>query len=138
MAEVFHVWYKGGTLGSAIVVTELELYRVAVQMLLTAVLIDVLHTALEDAEVSLDSVRVNRSATVLALAVRWEVVIGELTSEMCVLAGFVRVDDGLLRKVFAKDRQKSSRLEVIHNNALGATGVVSRRWWKNEGGVISG
>lgn len=42
----------------AVVLAKIELGKVAMQMLLTAVLIDALHAALEDAEVALDRVGV--------------------------------------------------------------------------------
>ena len=42
--------------------TEVELRKVAVQMALIAVLVSATHTALEDAEVGLDSVGVNVGA----------------------------------------------------------------------------
>ena len=49
----------------AIVVAKLELANVAVQMALGAVLIDALHTALEDGERALDRVRVDRRVLVI-------------------------------------------------------------------------
>lgn len=52
-----------------VVVAEVELSKVAVQVLLAAVLIDALHAALEDREVALDGARVNVATDVLTLAV---------------------------------------------------------------------
>src|SRR5690349_4834560 len=49
----------------AMVVPEVELAQIAMQVLLTAVLIDALHTALEDREVALDGVGVRVPAHVL-------------------------------------------------------------------------
>src|SRR4051812_28679136 len=46
----------------AVVVAELELREVAVKVLLTAVLVDTLHAALEDAERSFNRVGVDRAA----------------------------------------------------------------------------
>ena len=50
-------------IGNPIVVPELEFGRVAVQVLLGAMLVDALHAPLEDREVALNRVRVDRAAT---------------------------------------------------------------------------
>jgi hypothetical protein len=79
----------------AVVVAEIELGKVAVQVLHAAVLIDALDAALEDRELALNRVRVDRAilkADVLALTMAGEAVAGELIAELLILTGFVHYD----------------------------------------------
>jgi len=52
-----------------VIVPELEFRRIAVQMFLGAVLVHTLHAALEDAEIAIDGIGVDRAAAPLALTV---------------------------------------------------------------------
>ncbi len=76
----------------SVVATEIELGKVAVQVWLAAVRIDALHAALEDRELALNRIRVDRAilkADVLALTVAGEAVADELIAELLILTGFV-------------------------------------------------
>ena len=53
----------------AVVISEIEFCKVTVQMLLSAMLIDALHAALEDREIAFDGVGVDVAAHVLAAGV---------------------------------------------------------------------
>lgn len=95
------------------------------EVLLGAVLVHALHAALEHAEIALNRVRVDDAATILALSVTHEVMTGEFAGQVLILTCFVRVDHSFGGNVRLEDRQKGGLLEVVHNDALGVTGVRS-------------
>ena len=68
-----------------VVIAELEFRRIAVQVLLTTVLIHALHAALEDAEIALNRVGVDDATAILTLAVSGEIVLGKVLVDAGVL-----------------------------------------------------
>lgn len=82
-----------------IVLTEVELCRMAVQMLLATMLIHTLHAELEDTRETINGVGVDLrllALHILALASRGEIVPGEIVSQLRALLGFVSGNHGLL------------------------------------------
>lgn len=72
------------TVRDAVVIPKLELGKVAVQMLLAAMLINALHGALEDAEIALDGVAVDRAVIqidILTGAADRDAVAGEMVRD---------------------------------------------------------
>ena len=90
----------------AVVVAEIKLCNVAMQVLLSAVLIDALHAPLKDAVVTLKGVCVGIAPDVLARAMRDELMAGEDAAELRVLTSFIRHDGGLFGDVRADDRHE--------------------------------
>lgn len=88
----------------AVVVPEVKLGGIAMQMGLTAMLVDADHPALEDAVEAFDGVGVDFAAPILASAMGDEIMLGEVFGDLAVLPGFVghdvrttvhvRLDDG--------------------------------------------
>lgn len=74
---------------------ELKLSRIAVEMLLGAVLVDALHAALKDAEIAFNRVCLNVTANVVALAMRRKVL-----AHLRILAPLVRVDNCFFGDIF--------------------------------------
>ena len=71
------------------------------QVLLSAMLIDALHAPLEDREIALNRVGMDRAVVtvdIFALAVTGEVMSREVLAKVLVLARFVRHDAGLFRE----------------------------------------
>src|SRR4051812_18942571 len=90
----------------AVVIAELELGQIAVQMLLIATLVDALHATLEQAEVTFNSVGVDRSVLkrdVLTDAVVDSVVAGKLFAYLGVVLGLVGHQPRLTGDVLADD-----------------------------------
>ena len=77
--------HKRGTVG----ITEIELGKVAVQMLLAAVLIDALHAALEDREATLDGVGIDIATAIFPDRVIDGLVGCELLAENLVEPGLI-------------------------------------------------
>lgn len=73
-------------------------------VLLGTALTHALHTALEDAEQTINRVDVDRAATVLTLAVTHHPVGCELLAQVDVLAGFFRAHRAPLGNSLAQDR----------------------------------
>ncbi len=69
------------------------------KMLFTAMLINALHAALEDAEIALNRISMDNTAAILALAVCREIVVCKVLTNASVLLGFVSVDRRLFRDV---------------------------------------
>lgn len=95
------------------VVAKIELCNVAMQVLLSAVLIDALHASLEDTVVALKGVRVGIAPDVLARAMRDELMAGEDVSDLRVLTGLIRHDGGLFGDVRADDRHEMGGRRTI-------------------------
>ena len=77
----------------AVVVTELELGKVAVQVLFAAMLVDTLHAALEDAEITFNRVAVDRVVArihILARTVMHRAVAVEVIARLAVNPALVR------------------------------------------------
>lgn len=87
-----------------VVIPEVELDKVAVEVVLCAVLIDALHAALEDGEVALNSVGVDDAADVLALPVGGGLMVNEGWRGLEVHAGLIGVQRRFLGDVLLKDR----------------------------------
>lgn len=104
----------------AIVVAEVEFCKIAVQMVLAAVLIDALHSTLEDREEAFDGVGVDGGINlrdVFALSMASEGMPGEVLSDVFVLPGLVGHDPRLAGDILLKDRNQSLGLEVIDDHA---------------------
>lgn len=105
--------------GSAVAVAESELCGVAVQVLLSAVLIVALHAALEDAKITFNDVGGHVAAHIFFRTMVDGLVSRKMVAQVVILHGFVGVDRGFLGDVRLEDRQKRCDLEVIDHNRLG-------------------
>ena len=103
-------------IGDALVVPEVELGKVAVQMLFAAMLIDALHPALEDAEKAFDGVGVERPAPVFAGLMLHHLMIRELAPDLGVVAGFVGHQTGFAVHVLKHDRADSLGVELFDHH----------------------
>jgi hypothetical protein len=111
----------------SVVVAELELCRITMKMTFTAVLVDALHAALEDAEIAFHRVRVNVATDILASLVGGEVMVSKGATDARVLLGFVGVERCFLGHVVADDRHQSGHFQIIHNHAFClASGAVNK------------
>lgn len=88
------------------------------KVLFTAVLIDALHAALEDAEIAFKCVCMHVSTNILTFAVSGEVMLCKLRTYLAILLGFVGVDDCLFSNVLAQDRQQSGSLHVLDSEGF--------------------
>lgn len=108
---------------NAIAVPKVELGQIAVQVLLSTVLINALHAALEDRVVALDCVRVNRSVTfathVFIVLVANAVVARNagLILQIFIPARRVGHDGALAIDVGADDREQSAKRGAIDMEA---------------------
>ena len=69
-------------------------------MLFTAMLVNALHAALENAEIAFNRVGVDVTAHILAFAVGREIVICKLRTKLAILFRFIGIDDCLFGKRF--------------------------------------
>ncbi len=107
---------------NAIVVAEVELRKVAVQVVMGAVLIDALHAALEHGEKALHGVGVELRilrADVFLPAVVYNVVPGELPAKQGVVGSLIGHEMCFARKVLEDDRGDGRNLHVVHYEATG-------------------
>lgn len=74
---------------NTMIVPEIELRKIAMQVLFGAMLISAAHAALEDREVAFDGVGVNLAANVLTFAVIDRVMLDNLIQQASVNAAFV-------------------------------------------------
>src|SRR5687768_3473755 len=72
---------------NTMIVTEVELGQIAVEMLLSAVLVDTLHAALEGAEEASKRVGMRVAANILTGRVVHGLMVRELLTQLCVIAG---------------------------------------------------
>lgn len=73
------------------------------QMLFAGMLIYALHATIEDAEIALNRVRVDRPASVLAPIMPDKLVVCEVAGQRIVLTGFVRHNPGILPDMVLQD-----------------------------------
>ena len=88
------------------------------QVLAVTVLVDALHPALEDGEVTLNRVRVHVAAHVLFRRMGGEVVRRKVVGQLFVLSRFVGVDGGFLGDVRFQDRKQGGHPQVFHDDAF--------------------
>ena len=74
---------------NTVAVAEVKFREVAVQVLLTATLVDALHAALEHALEAFNGVRMHGANHVFALAVTGKGVLGKVLVQVGILAGFI-------------------------------------------------
>lgn len=96
----------GKTKRQPMIITKVELGRLAVQVLLGAVLVNARHAPLEHAVEAFDRVCVDGASAIFASAVSHVLLAGEVLAKVRVLAGFVRHDRRLLGDVGADDRHQ--------------------------------
>ena len=93
------------------------------EVLLAAMLVHALHAALENGEIALDSVGVNRAVgeiDILACAVRRPTVTRKLAADSPIGVVLVRHDGRLARDVRADDRHQRGGVHVVHHHRPGA------------------
>jgi len=116
------------TICNAIAVPESKLAGIAVQVLLTAVLVNALHAALKDTEIAFNGVRRDGAANVLFCAMVDGLVRCEVVAQVVVLHGFIGVYGGFFGDVRLQDRQQCLDFQIIDNDGLGAArGAVNQR-----------
>lgn len=98
---------------SAIVVAEIELGEVAEQVLLSAVLVDAFHAALEDREEAFNRVGVNAAADIFAGGVLDRLMGRKLGAGLGVEAAFVGVEDRRAANVGDDDLADRGRISAI-------------------------
>jgi len=97
------------------------------QVLLATMLIDALHATLEDREITLDRVAVDRAVgqiDVLALAVAGGAMTGEMQLHIAVAAVLVRHDARLAGNVGDHDRHECFGANVIDYHCAGLSAVA--------------
>lgn len=110
----------------AVAVAEIELRKIAVKVLLAAMLIDALHAALEDAEIALNRVGADDLfafvAGVFVGAVVHAVMAGEAAFlvHVAIPSGGIGHDGGFAGDVGADDGQKSAHRGAVYMPATGA------------------
>src|SRR6185369_1567563 len=84
-------------------IAEIELCQIAMQVLFGAMLIDALHAAFEDREITLNRVRMDLAAHVLARAVLHSLMIANASKARRIEAAFIGEQAAFLRHVLAHD-----------------------------------
>lgn len=120
------------TVRLAVVVSEVELRDIAVKVIVGAVLIDALHSALEDREEPFNRVRMNVRTIVgdiLALFVVNHAMLGKGASNQLVTVVLVRHELGFAREVSQHDWAKGRRFHVVYDEAasLSAAAIHQRK-----------
>jgi hypothetical protein len=116
-----------------IAVTEIELGKIAVQVLLAAMLVNAFHAALEDAVEALNRIRVDRNArlavrvAVFLPAMVNSVMLGELTAQLGVTFGLIRHHVAFAIQVGANDRQNVLFLDAIDVERAGRAAALNKR-----------
>lgn len=95
------------------IVPEIELRKIAMQVLFGAMLISAAHAALENREVAFDSVGVDFAANVLTLAMIDRVMLGDLIQQASVNPAFVGMNAGLLIEVPVHDLGNGRLVRVL-------------------------
>jgi hypothetical protein len=102
-----------------VIVAEIEFRQIPVQVLLAGVLVNALHSTLEDAEIALNRVGVDRAVirvNVFLLAVAHDAMPREVLVKIVVVAAFVVHDAGFLGDVCLKDRHDGRWLQIVHSH----------------------
>lgn len=72
--------YVVDAISDPVAIAEIELGQIAIQMIMTAVLVNTLHPALEDTEESFDGIGVNVTAHIFTNPVAYDTVLNELAA----------------------------------------------------------
>lgn len=113
-----------------VVIPEVVLSKVAVQMLLAAMLIDAAHTALEDAEKAFDSIGVNfgiGGINVLPVAVSSAAVACVVIPQIAVGVMFIGHDGRFTSNILGHDRQDGIGASVLDNDASALPGAALQK-----------
>ena len=88
-------------------------------MLLGAMLVYALHPPLEDAEIALDRVGMDRAAAPLSCGVTDEIMSVEFVVQIAILVGFICVDRRFLGNVLFENRDQRLGFKIVYHNGLG-------------------
>ena len=110
--------------GNALIIPEIELREIAVKMFLSTVLIDALHSALEDRKVALDGVGVNVATPVFTAIMADHAVFGEILANRIVLACFISHQPRFTGEVLIHQRPDGAGFEVVYDHAPHLAGLA--------------
>ena len=108
-------------------VTEIKLGKVAMQVLLAAMLIGAFHPAFEDRKEAFNRVRVNVAAHILVCAVADKIMACEISVDAAIVISLIGDHAGFLGDVFAQDRFDGEGFKIVNNDgASAARGAVNK------------
>lgn len=115
------------TQGHAVTIAEIELGKVAVQMVMAAMLVDALHAALEYRKEAFDGIGVQGLiclGDIFADTVTHKAMGAEVHFQVGVLSGFIGKYAGFALDIGLQDRDQSLGFQIIHNHAAGPAGIA--------------
>jgi hypothetical protein len=90
----------------AVAISEIEFANITMQVLLTAMLIDAFHTALEDTEVAFNGVCMHIATDIFFVLVADAFMAGEMTTKRIVTTPFISHHRGFFRDIGLDNRHK--------------------------------